>query len=482
MSELYNVGDIRNGTEVLPRERRKKILLLADDIRMFSGISTMAREFVMGMVHRYNFFTVGGAVKHPDRGKLFDLSEDMRSKTGVPDAEVKVLPWDGYGTPDLVRNLITTENPDAILHFTDPRYWIWLYQMEHEIRQHIPIMYYSIWDNVGEPPNFDLDPIWNAPYYVSSNGLFCISKQTYGMTQRILKKKYGDEFDNIHIRYVPHGINNDTYKRVYVPTEFKNQIFGENEYDFVLFWSNRNIRRKQPSDVIYAYKLFCDKLDTDVAKKTCLVLHTKPVDENGTNLYDVVNAVRPAGHVIFSDKYRSQEELNYLYNLADCTINIAGNEGFGLTTAESVMAGTPIIVNVTGGMQDQCGFTLNGTPFTADDYTEIGTLHRKTWKSTVKWGEWVFPIWSSVHTINGSIPTPYIWDDRVNLDELADVIYEVYDTPAEERKRRGMAGRNAFLNELGLSATNMVYEMTMGVEEVLKNWKPRKRWELFKVN
>ena len=49
-------------------------------------------------------------------------------------------------------------------------------------------------------------------------------------------------------------------------------------------------------------------------------------------------------------------QLNYLYNIADVTINIASNEGFGLGTCESLMAGTSIIVNVTGGLQDQCGF------------------------------------------------------------------------------------------------------------------------------
>jgi hypothetical protein len=478
----YEVGDIRNGLEVLPVDRRKKILLLADDIRMFSGIATMGREFVMGMVHRYNFFVVGAAVKNPDHGMLLDLSADASQKTGVPDVSVKVLAWNGYGTPDLIRQLITKENPSAILHFTDPRFWLWLYDMEHEIRQSIPILYYSIWDNVGSSPEFETDPHWNAPYYASCDGLFCISKQTYGMTKRVLRYKYNDEFNNTVVRYVPHGINTDTYKKTEVPAEFKQEVLGGKDYDFIFMWSNRNIRRKQPADVIYAYKLFCSKLDADAQKKVCLIMHTQPIDENGTNLPDVVTALKPKGDVIFSDKRRSMTELNYIYNLADCTINIASNEGFGLTTAESVMAETPIIVNVTGGLQDQCGFRHNGELLTHTDYEDIGTVHHKSWKDKLTWGSWVFPVWSSVHSINGSVPTPYIWDDRVNLEELSDVMHTVYTTPKDKLQEVGAAGRYAFINDMGLSHTNMSYEMMMGIETVLDQWKPKERFRLYKAN
>ena len=60
-----------------------------------------------------------------------------------------------------------------------------------------------------------------------------------------------------------------------------------------------------------------------------------------------------------------------LYNMADVTINIASNEGFGLGTAESLMAGVPIIVNVTGGLQDQCGFkNKDGSILSENDFTK----------------------------------------------------------------------------------------------------------------
>jgi hypothetical protein len=183
----YKAGMIRNGYEVLPKEKRKTIILLSDDMRMSSGIATMSKEMVLGSVHRYNIFQVGAAIKHPDQGKILDVSEDIRKVTGVEDASVRILPWDGYGNPDLIRQLINSEGPDAILHFTDPRYFVWLYDMEHEIRQNCPILYYNIWDCLP-------DPLYNAKFYASCDGLFAISKQTYGINYRVLTKELGDEF------------------------------------------------------------------------------------------------------------------------------------------------------------------------------------------------------------------------------------------------------------------------------------------------
>ena len=88
----------------LKKENRKNILLLCDDIRMHSGIATMAREIVMGTVQHYNWFQLGAAIKHPDHGKVLDLSADMAKRTGVEDANVKVMPFNGYGDAAILRN------------------------------------------------------------------------------------------------------------------------------------------------------------------------------------------------------------------------------------------------------------------------------------------------------------------------------------------------------------------------------------------
>lgn len=458
--------------------KKPKILLLSDDLRMASGIATMSREFVLGTVDKFDWFQVGAAINHPEQGKMLDLSADIQQRTGVADASVKILPWNGYGNADLIRQLINSEKPDAILHFTDPRYWVWLYEIEHEIREHCPILFYAIWDDLP-------DPLYNRNYYESCDWIGCISRQTYGIIKRLSALENGKTWRtklDWQVKYVPHGINTDIYKPVEVPAEFRNEILKDKDYDFIFYWSNRNIRRKQPADVIWAYNLFCEMVGKDKADRTALVMHTQPVDENGTDLPKVVEAVANGRNIIFSDKRRTVEELNWLYNIADCTINIANNEGFGLTTAESVMAGTPIIINVTGGLQDQAGFKLDGKYLTAEDYVEIGSLHDwRKWENKLSWGEWVRPVWSRSRSLAGSVPTPYIWDDRVDLDEVATAMVEMYELGKEELQSRGLSGRNAFINDMGLQHHNMNNMMADGIETTIKNFQPRKRWETFKI-
>ena len=51
---------------------KRKILLMSDDLRMHSGIATQSKEFVMGTLHHYDWVQIGGAVKHPENGKIVD--------------------------------------------------------------------------------------------------------------------------------------------------------------------------------------------------------------------------------------------------------------------------------------------------------------------------------------------------------------------------------------------------------------------------
>jgi glycosyltransferase involved in cell wall biosynthesis len=459
---------------------KKKILLLSDDLRLHSGIATMSRAIVLNTIHKYDWVQVGAGINHPEVGKILDISQDIKNLTKIDDASLRIIPWNGYGDPSLIRQLLEVEKPDAILHFTDPRYWVWLYQIEHEIRQQCPILYYTIWDDVP-------DPLWNRNYYESCDWLGCISKQTYGIVKRIgeLESNTRKKFEDWQVSYVPHGIDSDVFKPVSVSDEFKKRMLGDKDYNFIVFWSNRNIRRKQPADVILAYKQFCDSLPKDAADKCLLLMHTAAVDENGTDLNAVKDAICPDYDVKFSQGKLLAEDLNYLYNLADVTVNIAGNEGFGLTTAESVMAGTPIAVNVTGGLQDQCGFKNKetGKYFTPDDYINIKTLHnKKEWSNKVTWGKWVYPIWSVAHKLNGSVPTPYIFDDMVNVDDLSDAISYWYNMSKESRKECGIEGRNWMINEGGLEVKNMAQGIIDGIETTLNNWNPRQKWSLYKIS
>jgi glycosyltransferase involved in cell wall biosynthesis len=466
--------------------KKKTILLLSDDLRMSSGIATVSKEIVLGTLDKFHWVQLGAAVNHPEKGKEIDLGNDVRKTTGIEDASLKIIPWTGYGDANILRELIMRHQPDAILHFTDPRYWRWLYDMEAEVRQNIPILFYHIWDDLP-------DPDYNRNYYESCDWLGCISRQTYGIVSRVgnIDSETIKTLEDWQVDYVPHGINSNTYKPTEVPSDFRKQVTGGKDYKFVLFWMNRNIKRKQPSDVIWAFKKFVDGLPEEDKNEVCLIMHTAPRDKNGTDLFAVADKIAPGLDIKFSTERINQKELNYIYNIADCTINIAGNEGFGLVTAESVMAGTPSIVNVTGGLQDQCGFKWNVAPsnmneqweyLTADDYKEIGSLHNyREWEDKLTHGEWVKPVWPRVQTMVGSIPTPYIIDDKVDVYDVADAIKYWYDKTPKERTKAGLKGRKEFIGEMGLNAKNQNKQMADGILKTIKNFKPKKKFNVYKL-
>ena len=461
---------------------KKKILLLADDLRMHSGIATMSREFVIGTLQHYDWAQVAGAIKHPDEGKIVDMAESLEKEMGIKDSYLRLYPVSGYGNQDMLRQVMHLEKPDAILHYTDPRFWDWLYQMEHEIRQEIPIFYYNIWDDLPYPK-------WNEPFYESCDLIMNISKQTHNIVQKVCTNKPRTDWDST---YIPHGINENKFfsidsahKEYKKYLDYKKKVTMGKDYKYIVFWNNRNIRRKLPGDVIMAYKHFCDMLPKKEAEKCLLVMHTSPKDPNGTDLPAVVEAVCSDYDVIFSHSGLSDMELCYLYNMADVTINMASNEGFGLGTAESLMCGTPISVNVTGGLQDQCGFRYKDKLITYKDYDWIETLYDdKKWKDNddLSWGEWCKPVWPSNRSLQGSIPTPYIFDDRPKAEDFADALKEWYDMGDKERQRCGKLGHEFVMSDdASMSATAMSNLFIEHMDNALDKWTPRSRYEMHKV-
>lgn len=462
----------------IKREQRKKILLLCDDIRFNSGIATMAREIVIGTSHRFNWVNLGSAIKHPEKGMRLDVSADTNKIANIPDASITIYPYDGYGDSMIIRQLLQVEMPDAIMIFTDPRYWTWLFQIENEIRKKIPICYLNIWDDFPAP-------IYNKSYYESCDTLFCISKQTKLINELVL----GETAKEKIIKYVPHGINH----RVFFPiNEFmaeecenmerlKSELFGKDTPEFVVFYNSRNIRRKSTSDLIAAYSIFCDKIGKDKASKCALLMHTERMDENGTDLNSVVELLCDPTYqkVYFTDRKFDPNQMNLLYNLTDVTCLISSNEGWGLSLTEAMMCGKMIIANVTGGMQDQMRFVdENGNWY--EPSKECPSNHYGRYKEC---GNWAVPVFPSNISIMGSIPTPYIFDDRCNFSDVAEAILKVYQMPVEQRKEVGLSARDWVVSEeSSMSAEHMCKKIVSGIEETLINWKPRKKYELIKTS
>lgn len=461
----------------IPKDKRKKILFLCDDIRMTSGISTMAREIVVGTARRYNWVNLGAAINHPDEGKRLDISQDTGRVAGIPDASVFMYPISGYGSPEMIRQLMAIEKPDAIMFFTDPRYWIWLFQIENEIRRTVPMIYLNIWDDMPAP-------LYNKPYYESCDTLMAISKQTHNINKLVL----GDKAKGKILKYVPHGIN----EKIFYPiTEFmksenealakkKKQVFGDFEPEFVVFYNARNIRRKCTSDLIVAYSLFCDRIGKEKASKCALLLHTQKQDENGTDLEAVIDLVCDPEYqkVYFSDNRVPAEEVNLLYNMSDLVALMSSNEGWGLSLTEGMMCGKMIMATVTGGMQDQMRFVdENGKWIDFDE--KFCSNHYGTYKEH---GKWAVPLFPTNQSIVGSIPTPYILDDRASFIDASEKLEQVYNMTSEERFERGLAGREWVLSkEAMMSAKHMCDNVIDCVDETFEKFKPRKKFELIKI-
>ena len=457
----------------LPQGERKKILLICDDIRVHSGVATVAREMVLNTAQHFNWVNIGGAIKHQQQGQRFDLSEDTNKNTGLNDSSVILYPTNGYGDVNLVRQLIKSEKPDALMLITDPRYFEFLFSIENQIRKEIPIIYLNIWDDLPAP-------LYNKPFYESCDALLAISKQTKLINEVVL----GGKAKRKVIEYVPHGLNHNIYKPIEDWNEdlksFKQRIFNNEEKDFVLFFNSRNIRRKQIPDTMLAFKYFLDKLPKEKADKCCLILHTEVVSEHGTDLEAVRKILfddYPKA-ILFSQQKLSSDDLNKLYNIADAQILLTSNEGWGLTLTEAILSGTPIIANVTGGMQDQMGFEdEDGNWF--EPTPEIPSNHTGRYK---KHGSWAFPVYPTNRSIQGSPKTPYIWDDRCKPEDACDRIFELYQMGREKRKELGLQGRDWAVNKAGLTGKRMGERAIYAIDKLFDTWVPREKYELINTN
>ena len=135
--------------------KRKKILLLADDLRMSSGVATMSAEIVRQTIHEFDWVQLGGAIDHPEKGKEIDLSDAVMKDWGTTKREdgtkpyLKIYPVAGYGSQPLVRMLLGKEKPDAIMIYTDPRFWIWLFQIDKMVElQLVELLKSTDWNQV----------------------------------------------------------------------------------------------------------------------------------------------------------------------------------------------------------------------------------------------------------------------------------------------------------------------------------------------
>ena len=287
--------------------------------------------------------------------------------------------------------------------------------------------------------------------------------------------------DRTLLQYCPHGIDSETFmpipKNDAKMVEFRKRIFNGKNYKFVILYNSRNVHRKRTSNIMLAYRQFCDNLPKEEAEKCLLILHTEIMQEAGTNLVAVKEAFCPNYNILFSPGKLTPQDMCLLYNTADITVNASSNEGFGLSAAESIMCGTPITVTVTGGLQDQIGQVDDeGNPVVFD--ANFGSNNIGKYK---KHGPWAYPVWPVSRLIQGSIPTPYIFDDITKWEDFGDAFMYWYLMGDKKREACGAEGRRWALNEGGLNAKNMGQMFVDGMEYIFANWQKPKKFDVYSL-
>lgn len=440
-------------------DNRPKILLISDDIRSPTGVGSMAHQIILGSKDRINWVQMACTRIHPEHGRIVEFE-------GIP-----LYCASGFGTQEMVEQILSKEKPDGVILFTDPRHFFTQWRMENYIRASIPMMYYTIWDNYPVPH-------YNLPYYESCDGLFCISRQS----EDIVRKVLGDLANDKVIAYVPHGIDEDKFK----PLELEEyESFFENinkdvyleDFEFIFLWSNKNMIRKCAMDMLVAYNDACMEGHID-PETTCLILNTNRVQDEGTDLNVFIrDNLSPDLNIFFVENgSMSREDIVKLYNIADVTINNSNAEGFGLAVAESIMCGRPVIATVTGGLQDQMGFDetiFDDTP--KGDRTRHFMGGRK-----LDHGSWAFPLYPEAPTFIGSPVTPYIYQDNVSSRQIQMEMTEAYRLGRVEMRKRGLEGREWMIKN-GFTNANMVDGIVDGIKKTVENFKPKKVFEYIRL-
>tara|TARA_R110002020_G_scaffold251908_5_gene465722 strand:+ start:2533 stop:3804 length:1272 start_codon:yes stop_codon:yes gene_type:complete len=416
-------------------QKKIKIFVIADHPMAPSGVGTQTRHFIETLIKtgRYKFVCFGGAVQHKDY--------QPQKIEGYEDDWI-VIPTKGYGTAEMVRSVLVNEKPDILWFMTDPRFYGWLWQMENEIRPHVPMVYYHVWDNYPYPE-------YNKKYYSSTDVIASISKVTYDIVNTV-----SPETEN---HYLPHAVDGSVFRPL-SKEEInirKKEHFGEDQR-FTFIWNNRNARRKMSGSLMYWFNEFAEEVGPE---KVRLIMHTEPKDPNGPDLIEILkNLDAMDGRIVFSTKKVPPEALAIMYNISDCTINISDAEGFGLGTLESLACANPIIVNMTGGLQEQ---VTNGT-----EWFGVG-------------------IEPASKAIIGSQQVPYIYEDRICKKDFIAALHKIYNMSGEDLEMMGKKGRQHVLMNYNFDTfKNNWIELIDKIYETYGSWENRKgykSWELIEV-
>ena len=408
-----------------------KIFTISDHPLSPSGVGTQTNYMIQALLRtgKYKFVSFGGAIKHPDHNP--QTTEEWGE-------EWVIWPVDGYGNADMVRAMIRQQKPDILWFMTDPRFFPWLWDIENEIREHVPMVYYHVWDNYPYPS-------FNRPSYLSNDHIACISKLTYDIVQRVAPE--------VGSTYIPHAVNPDAFKKL-PPEDVKNFRLTRGLDDkFVCFWNSRNARRKQSGTLLWWFKEFLDKVGHD---KATLIMHTDVKDIHGQDLEAIIKELDLThGEVQFSKDKVTHNDLAMVYNSSDVTIAISDAEGFGLSTLESLYCETPILVTMTGGLKFQ---VTDG-----EEWFGVG-------------------IEPASKAIIGSQEVPYIYEDRISKEDFLNGLTKLYEMTPDERSEMGRRGAQYAHKDFGFEAYAENWDALLTkINEEHGSWDTRDNYKSYDV-
>lgn len=411
--------------------KKIKVLTLSDHPLSPSGVGTQTKYVIEALLNsgKFEVLSLGGAVKHNDYTPrtVDEWGEEWR-----------IIPVDGYGSQEMIRSVIRNERPDILWFMTDPRFYGWLWEMENEIRPLLPMVYYHVWDNKPLP-------MFNKKFYESNDHIATISRITHECVTGVAPE--------VSTSYLPHAVNSSLFRPVTLEEkkEIRSKIIPDIDNDkFIVFWNNRNARRKQSGTLLWWWSEWIDK--RNLSGKAQLIMHTNPYDAHGQNLNHIATELGMTNReVVFSTKKLALETIPLLYTSADCTINIADAEGFGLATLESLSCGTPIIVNMTGGLQEQ----IMGID-----------------------GPFGFPIYPTSKSIIGSQQVPYIYEDRISKEQVFSALDKMYALSKEDRHELGLNGSEHVKNNYNFENFNQRWvNLMLKVHNEEGSWDTRKGYD-----
>ena len=142
--------------------------------------------------------------------------------------------------------------------------------------------------------------------------------------------------------------------------------------------------------------------------------------------------------------------MNRLHNMSDVCLNVSYAEGFGLPTLEAMQTGTPIIAIKTGGLTRQVVDHRDGS--------ENGVALPVEFKTLV-----------------GSQQVPYIYEEYVSAETIADALMKMYRLGPQKRSELGQKARDYVMSEFSYQKTIDLWDQTL--TDVIENWKSRySRW------